>query len=67
MSRNIIDERNIINELYKENEKLKRANKALSNRCFALTSGTLCAFCELDCSRRLEEFRVVDNREEEKE
>lgn len=53
--------RNIIDELTEENEKLKRANKALSNRCFALTSGTMCIFCNLDCSRRLKEFRGYGN------
>lgn len=58
--------RNIIDELTEENEKLKRANKALSNRCFALTSGEMCIFCNLDCSRRLKEFRVVDNGEGDK-
>lgn len=54
--------------LIKENEKLKSEISsidkkyeniihALSNRCFALTSGTMCLFCNFDCKFRKINFR----------
>ena len=57
--------------LIKENEKLKseissidkkyeNIINALSNRCFALTSGTMCLFCNFDCKFRKIAFKDDD-------
>ncbi len=57
--------------LIKENEKLKAeissidkkyetAIHKLSNRCFVLTSGTMCLFCDFDCKFRKIAFRDED-------
>lgn len=37
-------------------EKLERENKVLKNRCYALSSGSLCCFCPLECERRSCDF-----------
>lgn len=44
-------------------EKLEKENKALKNRCYALSSGAMCFFCHLDCEHRSCDFR---NKESEK-
>ncbi len=31
---------------------LKRENEVLKNRCKALSNGTLCMFCNLDCKHK---------------
>lgn len=57
--------------LIKENEKLKAEISsidkkyettihALSNRCFVLTRGTMCLFCNIDCKFRKIAFRDDD-------
>ena len=33
-----------------------KENRALKNRCYILTNGTMCLFCPIDCSRRKEMF-----------
>lgn len=56
------------NNLVKENEQLKdqlknidlkydNAMHGLSNRCFVLTNGTMCLFCNIDCKFRKIAFR----------
>ena len=57
--------------LIKENEHLKSEIKSidqkydnvmhgLSNRCYVLTSGTMCLFCNIDCKFRKIAFRDDD-------
>lgn len=37
-------------------------NMQLANRCYALTHGTLCFFCPIECDHRANEFRGdIDN------
>lgn len=45
----------IISRLKSENGVLKESCRALCDRCFTLTRGTICLFCGLDypCSHRL--------------
>ena len=40
-----------------EFEKIKSTNKALQNRCKALTQGSLCLYCPIDCEQRVQIFR----------
>ena len=62
---------NHFQNLIKENEKLKAEISsidkkyettihALSNRCFVLTSGTMCLFCNFNCKFRKIAFRDDD-------
>lgn len=44
-------------EVYETFGKLKEENKALKNRCHALSGGTMCFFCHLDCEHRSCDFR----------
>lgn len=46
-----------------EAEKLRHENKALKNRCYILTRGTLCLFCPIDCSDREVNFRGNEDAE----
>lgn len=39
-----------VSKLESENDSLKESCRALCNRCFALTKGTICLFCSLDYS-----------------
>lgn len=32
--------------------KIEDENKALKNRCYVLSGGTLCSFCGYDCKRK---------------
>ena len=40
-------------------EKNQKNIKALQNRCFALTHGTICLFCPIDCERRSTPYRSM--------
>lgn len=45
-------------EKYAEDcEKLRKENEALKNRCRALTKGTVCFFCPMECKHRSVKFR----------
>lgn len=35
--------------------------KPLQNRCYVLSSGTLCFFCNMECKHRSEPFREANN------
>ncbi len=35
----------------------EKENKALKNRCYALSDGTMCFFCPLECEHRSSDFR----------
>lgn len=43
---------NKIDELIKENEKLKSENKALKSRCGIFTGGGMCLVCPMECEKR---------------
>lgn len=36
-------------------------NKQLKNRCYALSSGTLCMFCRMECEHRNEKSNSSNN------
>lgn len=38
-------------------EKLEKENKALKNRCYAISKGSLCFFCPLECEHRSCDYR----------
>lgn len=38
-------------------EQAEKDIKALQNRCFALSNGTMCLFCPMDCDRRSIAYR----------
>ena len=42
-------------------EEFEKENKALQNRCYAVTGGTLCLFCPIDCDHRSTKFRGNEN------
>ena len=46
-----------------EVEKLRKENVALKNRCYAMTHGSLCFFCPIDCSDRTVKFRRNEDAE----
>lgn len=37
--------------------KIKKENKALKNRCYAISKGSLCFFCPLECEHRNCDYR----------
>lgn len=41
-------------------DQLIKERYALSNRCCALTGGTMCLFCPIDCGQRKTPFRDDD-------
>ena len=43
-------------------EKLERENRALKSRCYALSSGSLCCFCPLECVHRSCDFLKLKSR-----
>lgn len=48
--------------ILKENEEtILKDNKVLKNRCRVLSQGLLCLYCPLDCEKRVEEFRKVED------
>jgi hypothetical protein len=46
-----------------EVEKLREENRALKNRCYIFTRGTMCLFCPMDCGDRKEKFRGNEDAE----
>ena len=38
-------------------EKVEKENEALKLRCCALSRGTMCLYCQLECKHRTEEYR----------
>ena len=48
------------------NKELDKENKVLKNRCFALTHGTMCFFCPLNCEHRSKAFRKDKEQQGEK-
>lgn len=46
-----------------EVEKLRKENRALKNRCYIFTKGTMCLFCPMDCGDRKEKFRGNEDAE----
>ena len=46
-----------IQEQNAEIEKLREYNEALKTRCRALTNGTVCFYCPMECKHRTEAFR----------
>lgn len=44
-------------QTFVEITKYLKENRALKNRCFILTNGTMCLFCPIDCDHRKEMFR----------
>ena len=47
-----------IKELMEISASLQKENNQLKNRCFALTRGTICLFCPMECEHRTEDFRT---------
>lgn len=50
-------------ELLCKAEKLEKENKALKNRCYAISRGPLCFFCPLECEHRNCDFRYKESEE----
>ena len=48
----------IIQDQRAEINKLKEYNKALRYRCKALTKGTVCFYCPMECEHRTVAFRT---------
>lgn len=44
-------------------EKLEKENKALKNRCYAISKGSLCFFCPLECEHRSCDYRNKESEE----
>ena len=38
-------------------EDLEKENKALKNRCYVLSGGSMCFFCPMECEHRKCDFR----------
>lgn len=55
----------IIQDLRAENDKLRKYNEALRNRCRFLTGGNLCIFCPMECHNRTVAFRTDLDKQEE--
>lgn len=51
----------LIGKKTKRIEKLEKENKALKNRCYALSSGKFCPFCPYECERRNCEFNSKES------
>lgn len=41
-----------VDTVVKELETLRKHNKALQNRCWAVSRGELCGFCKMECENR---------------
>ena len=50
-------------ELRRALEEIKKENKALKNRCYVLSNGTMCFFCPLECEHRSCNFRNAESEE----
>jgi len=50
-------------ELLCKTEKLEKENKALKNRCYAISKGSLCFFCPLECEHRSCDYRYKGSEE----
>ena len=53
----IVQAKHIAITAIEEVEKLRFENRALKNRCYFLTRGTICLFCPINCSDREVDFR----------
>ena len=40
---------------------LKKENEVLKNRCYALSKGSLCLFCTIECNFRVVDFRGYED------
>ncbi len=50
-------------DVIKAGIKALEENKKLKNRCYTLSSGTLCLFCPLECEHRSCDFRNKESEE----
>lgn len=50
-------------ELRSALEEIKKENKALKNRCYVLSKGTMCFFCPMECEHRNCDFRNKESEE----
>lgn len=45
-------------------DEIEKENKALKNRCYAISKGSLCFFCPLKCEHRNCDFRYKESEKE---
>jgi len=50
-------------ELRSALEEIKKENKALKNRCYVLSGGSMCFFCPMECEHRSCDFRNKESEE----